>query len=224
MTAALPDNIHWFHGIDLGEGVLTPGFKDNPLLRAEADVVFSYPVAGKTFLDIGAWDGFFSFEAEKRGASRVLATDWYCWGGPGWGTQAGFNHARQTLKSRVEDKEIDVPDISVDTVGMFDVVLLSGVIYHVTDPLMILKRAAEVTNECLIVETAVALVDVKDPAMQFLNAMPHNGDPTNFWSPNPAAVVAMLKWCGFKNVMVSEHPHNKLSDPNNPRCYFHAIK
>lgn len=224
MTAALPDNIHWFHGIDLGDGVLTPGFKDNNLLRAEADVVFSYPVAGKSVLDIGAWDGFFSFEAEKRGASRVLATDWYCWGGPGWGSQAGFNHARQVLKSNVEDKEIDVPDISVEAVGTFDVVLLSGVIYHVTDPLMILKKAADVTKECLIVETAVALVDVKDPAMQFLNAMPHNGDPTNFWSPNPAAVVAMLKWCGFKNVMVSEHPHNKLSDPNNPRCYFHAVK
>jgi len=224
MSDTLPENIHWFHGIDLGGGMVTPGFKDNNLLKAEADVVFSYPVAGKSVLDIGAWDGFFSFEAEKRGASRVLATDWYCWGGPGWGTQAGFKHARQVLNSRVEDKEIDVPDISPESVGVFDVVIMSGVIYHVTDPLMILKKAAEVTRECLVIETAVALVDVKDPAMQFLNAMPHNGDPTNFWSPNPPAVVAMLKWCGFKNVMVSEHPHNKLSDPNNPRCYFHAVK
>jgi len=224
MSDTLPGNIHWFHGIDLGDGVVTPGFKDNNLLKAEADVVFSYPVAGKTVLDIGAWDGFFSFEAEKRGASRVLATDWYCWGGPGWGTQAGFNYARHVLNSRVEDQEVDVPDISPEKVGVFDVVIMSGVIYHVTDPLMILKKAAEVTRECLIIETAVALVDVKDPAMQFLNAMPHNGDPTNFWSPNPPAVVAMLKWCGFKNVMVSEHPHNKLSDPNNPRCYFHAVK
>jgi tRNA (mo5U34)-methyltransferase len=224
MSDTLPDNVHWFHGIDLGDGLLTPGFKDNNLLRAEANVVFSYPVAGKTVLDIGAWDGFFSFEAERRGASRVLATDWYCWSGPGWGTQAGFNHARRVLKSNVEDQEINVPDISPETVGIFDVVIMSGVLYHVTDPLMILKKAADVTRECLIIETAVALVDVADPAMQFLNAMPHNGDPTNFWSPNPAAVIAMLKWCGFKNVMTSEHPHNKLSDPNNPRCYFHAVK
>ena len=41
-------------------------------------------------LDIGAWDGFFSFEAERRGASRVLATDHFCWSGEGWGTKAGF--------------------------------------------------------------------------------------------------------------------------------------
>ena len=26
-------------------------------------------------LDIGAWDGFYSFEAEKRGAERILAID-----------------------------------------------------------------------------------------------------------------------------------------------------
>ena len=34
---------------------------------------------GKTVLDIGAWDGYFSFEAERRGASRVVALDHYVW-------------------------------------------------------------------------------------------------------------------------------------------------
>lgn len=224
MTTASASDITWFHSVDLGGGFITPGFKGHDMLRDEADVVFGYPVAGKTFLDIGAWDGFFSFEAERRGASRVLATDWHCWGGTGWGTQAGFNYSREALSSKVEDLQIDVPDITPEAVGMHDIVLLSGVLYHVTDPLMILKRAADVTRECLIVETAVALVDVKEPAMQFLNAMPGNSDPSNFWAPNPAAVVAMLKWCGFKTVMVSDHPHNDLSHPTNPRCYFHAVR
>lgn len=36
-------------------------------------------VEGKTVLDIGAWDGYFSFEAERRGASRVVALDHYVW-------------------------------------------------------------------------------------------------------------------------------------------------
>jgi len=32
-------------------------------------------LTGKTVLDVGARDGYFSFEAERRGASRVLAID-----------------------------------------------------------------------------------------------------------------------------------------------------
>jgi tRNA (mo5U34)-methyltransferase len=34
---------------------------------------------GKSVLDIGAWDGFFSFEAERHGAARVVALDHYIW-------------------------------------------------------------------------------------------------------------------------------------------------
>lgn len=63
------------------------------------------------------------FEAEKRGAARVLATDYFCWGGPGWGTRAGFDLAHRLLNSKVEAKEIDIPDISPETVGVFDIVL-----------------------------------------------------------------------------------------------------
>jgi tRNA (mo5U34)-methyltransferase len=38
-------------------------------------------LSGKTVLDVGAWDGFFSFEFERRCAKRVLAID--AWGGRG---------------------------------------------------------------------------------------------------------------------------------------------
>ena len=37
-------------------------------------------VSGRSVLDIGAWDGKFSFLAEKAGASRVVALDHYAWG------------------------------------------------------------------------------------------------------------------------------------------------
>ena len=72
-------NIRWFHTIDLGGGLMTPG-KD-PSGKKLATLGFPADLTGKTVLDIGAWDGFFSFEAERRGASRVLATDQFCWGG-----------------------------------------------------------------------------------------------------------------------------------------------
>jgi len=80
-------------------------------------------LTGKTVLDIGAWDGFFSFECERRGAARVVAADHFSWHGPGWGTKAGFTLAREALGSRVEDIDIDVMDLAPERIGTFDVVL-----------------------------------------------------------------------------------------------------
>ncbi|HEY8641609.1 MAG TPA: TIGR04290 family methyltransferase, partial [Candidatus Dormibacteraeota bacterium] len=79
----------WFHTIDLGDGVVTPGDDDSPAkLRT---LGLPDRLDGLSVLDVGAWDGFFSFEAERRGAARVLATDDFCWSGPGWGSKAGFD-------------------------------------------------------------------------------------------------------------------------------------
>src|SRR6185437_10792367 len=94
--------ITWFHSFTLPDGEAMAGQKPADVLRQEADVIFRHPVAGKSVLDIGAWDGFFSFEAEKRGAARVLATDHFCWSGPGWGTKAGFDYVHGKLGSKVE--------------------------------------------------------------------------------------------------------------------------
>jgi tRNA (mo5U34)-methyltransferase len=70
---------NWFHSIDLGQGVVTPGHKTPGVLRLEVEAQRWPDLRGKTVLDIGAWDGFFSFEAERRGASRVVALDHYSW-------------------------------------------------------------------------------------------------------------------------------------------------
>ena len=85
--------INWFHSHAFPDGETTRGEKPIEVLRREAEAVFRHGVAGKSVLDIGAWDGWFSFEAERRGAARVLATDHYCWSGEGWGSKAGFDHA-----------------------------------------------------------------------------------------------------------------------------------
>ena len=69
----------WWHSIDFGHGVVTPGYKTPDILSAEFDAMRLPNLTGKTLLDIGAWDGFFSFEAERRGASRIAALDHYAW-------------------------------------------------------------------------------------------------------------------------------------------------
>ena len=190
--------IRWYHTIDLGQGVITNGADNTPHRLALLDLPES--LAGKTVLDIGAWDGFFSFEAERRGASHVVATDYYSWHGTGWGTKAGFELARTVLGSRVEDIDIDVMDLSSERVGTFDVVLLLGVLYHLPDPLRALERVAAVTRDLLILETVVDMVGFSRPAMAFYPGRELNDDPTNWWGPNPAAVHAMLRTVGFKTV------------------------
>lgn len=190
--------LSWYHTIDLGDGIVTPGADNTPVRLARLDLPASF--AGRTVLDVGAWDGFFSFEAERRGASRVVATDFYSWHGPGWGTKAGFELARRGLQSRVEDVDIDVMDLSPERVGTFDVVLFLGVLYHLRHPLLALDRLASVTRELLILETVIDLVGIRRPAAAFYPGRELNDDPTNWWGPNVPAVHGMLRSAGFESV------------------------
>ncbi len=190
--------LEWYHTIDLGQGLVTPGVDNTPERLARLALPAS--LTGKTVLDIGAWDGFFSFEAERRGAARVLATDFFSWGGGGWGSKTGFELARTALDSRVEDLAIDVMDLSPERVGTFDVVFFLGVLYHLRHPLLALERVASVTRECLIVETVVDLVGFSRPAMAFYPERELDDDPTNWWAPNLAGAEALLHAVGFSRV------------------------
>src|SRR5687767_7041136 len=96
------ESLWWYHNIDLGHGVVTPGVDNTP--RKLKKLKFPESFKGKTVLDIGAFDGFFSFEAERRGAERVLATDCLVWeGGHYRASKKGFELARRVLNSKVED-------------------------------------------------------------------------------------------------------------------------
>ena len=188
-------NVNWYHTIDLGHGLTTPGVDDTP--KRIALLELPDDLTGWSVLDIGAWDGALSFEAERRGASRVLATDSFCWSGEGWGTKDGFEFARKAIGSKVEDQEIDVLDLSPERVGTFDMVLFVGVLYHMRHPLLALERVSSVTDRLLVLDSHVSLVDHDEPMMRFYPGTELNDDPTNWCGPNPAAVEAMLRTVGF---------------------------
>jgi tRNA (mo5U34)-methyltransferase len=209
--------VNWYHQIDLGDGIVTPGVDETAGRMAPLEVPSD--LTGKSVLDIGAWDGVFSFEAERRGAARVLATDSYCWSGEGWGTKDGFLTARRILGSGVEDLEIDVMDLSPERVGVFDLVMFVGVLYHLRHPLLALERVASVTGHMLILDTHTAMTEERLPAMRFYPSTELNDDPTNWWGPNPPAVEAMLRDVGFERV---ERKHPELIPKG--RLILHAWK
>ena len=196
----------WFHTIDLGGGLVTDGQDESPRKLAWLDL--PEDLSGKTVLDVGAWDGFFSFEAERRGAARVVAVDPACWRPPawgpdGWGTKRGFDLAHRALGSRVESLDIeDLTALSPETVGTFDVVLFLGVLYHLPDPWPVLEAVASACSGLLILETHADFIDVRRPAMALYPGDEVEGDPSNWCGPNAAWLRAALTTLGFARVEV----------------------
>jgi tRNA (mo5U34)-methyltransferase len=189
----------WFHTIDLGDGIRTPGQKDT---LSEVTAMHIPPsLAGTSVLDVGAYDGFYSFEAEARGASYVLATDKWTWQWEGSDARRNFELVREVRGSAVDDLEIAVEDLSPETLGRtFDLVLFLGVLYHAPDPLGYLRRVRSVTSGMAIVETVVDLLDVPVPALAYYPGASLNGDASNHFGPNPKAVEGLLLDAGFSRV------------------------
>jgi tRNA (mo5U34)-methyltransferase len=223
----------WWHSIDLGDGVQTSGRKSAELLQSELAALDFPDVKGRSVLDIGAWDGFYSFESERRGATRVVALDYFTWSLdldaqhgylercqlagetplswdqvpevwrpetlPG---KACFDTAVMALGSNVESVVADFLEVDLDALGTFDVVLFLGVLYHLTDPFGAIRRLAQVTDEVAIIETAGVEAPGNDdqPALMFFPNDELLGDPTNWWAPNEAALVAMCRAAGFSRV------------------------
>jgi tRNA (mo5U34)-methyltransferase len=211
------EGFYWHHSIDLGDGVITPGGKSLPLCADEASLIFDrVDLSGRTVLDIGAWNGFFSFEAKRRGAGRVLATDSYCWSHPQIRGRETFDIARSALRVEVDAREIDVAELSTEAVGEFDVVLYLGVFYHRYDPIETLARVASLAKHVLIVETHLDLRDTDVPAMAFYPGRELNNDPTNWWGPNEHCVRELLLGHGFADIEMTHHPSGHT------RAIFHA--
>lgn len=178
----------WWHSIDLGQGVVTPGVKTPAIIARELESLHLPELKGKTVLDVGTYDGYYSFACERLGAGRVVALDRFVWATdlpkamaywqecrecgvaplpieqtPMWqpGLLPGkraFDTAHAALGSRVEVVVDDFMTMDVAPLGTFDVTLFMGVLYHMKDPLESLRRLAQVTGELAVIETHAAAI------------------------------------------------------------------
>ncbi|MBF0170278.1 MAG: DUF1698 domain-containing protein [Nitrospinae bacterium] len=187
----------WMHTIALPGGVVTRGsintIRHLPRFRLPDDLT------GMTVLDVGACDGFYSFEAKRRGARRVVAVD--RWGGASGTSRAGFDLAREALGLDVEALELDLYDLPKAGLGTFDLVFFFGVLYHVKDPWGAINAVASCAADRLILETHVDLLDLPRPAVAFYNSAELARTANNHCGPNPAAVEMMLADAGFTEIV-----------------------
>ena len=205
----------WYHRIELPGGIVTSGL--NPQ-RVEA---FRVPqdLSGKRVLDVGAWDGFWTFEALKRGAREAVAIDDFSdFLGSlrpeqrhAWKT---FDLCREALgygEERCKRIEINLYDIDEKKLGgKFDMIFFFGTLYHLRHPLLGLDKLSAVCEPGgqIIVESHVSddysayrglgRGYVGDQMVaEFFPTKELDVNPTNWWGPTLACMKGMLLAAGF---------------------------
>jgi tRNA (mo5U34)-methyltransferase len=193
----------WFHQIDFGNGLLTPGYIKAPKIRRMSRMLFEgVDLKGRTLLDIGCWDGAYSVEATRRGAT-VTATDHHVWH-DSWGDRRCIDLVRKHLAPSMTIVDADLPELTPERLGRFDIVLFLGVLYHLRHPLAALERVAKLVTDTLIIETRMTMRHVGKPVMQFHPGKTLGNDPTNWWTPNRPCVEEMLRDLGFRKIRYTQ--------------------
>jgi tRNA (mo5U34)-methyltransferase len=221
------DAVRWWHRFylshDEGGVIITQG----PQICESFIDGLKIPVdlTGQSVLDLGAADGWFSFEAERRGAAYVVAVDWWNEAStpPAQGGRQGFDLVREVLGSKVLAYRANLDDAvgaQIDhDLRAFNVIFCFGLIYHLRNPLRFLDFVREHLHPegLLILETHVDLLDVRGPAAAFYPRNECCNDYTNGWGPNPPAVLGWLESAGLEGQLISLR-----LDPYSPRLCVHA--
>jgi len=209
----------WFHCIDLGGGqkTKTASVMGEPIEHPEPTwqiirECLPADLSGKSVLDVGCNGGFYSVEAKRRGAKRVLGVD------------AQRKHIRQALFVRqvlgldIEYRRMDVYELDPRVIGEFDITLALGLVYHLKHLVLGLEKLYCVTRELLIVETAIIpLEQTPPPFVQALGRFEQTLHPLacvensasgpeavfNWFLPSPAALKALLENVGFEDVTIA---------------------
>jgi tRNA (mo5U34)-methyltransferase len=162
----------WFHTFALAPGIYTPGIaRDHGYRLAVLD---AERFEGRSVLDVGAFDGFYSFLAEHRGARRVVAVDneqYVDWVQARFGitlpAAAGFRAIADLTSSQVEYHRMNAEAVG-DLDERFDVVLCFGILHRVTDPVALLRALADVLTPGgeVVLETYGSTLPADTPAIE----------------------------------------------------------
>lgn len=147
-------------------------------------------IEGKSFIDVGCWEGVNCAEATRRGAGQVVGVD-LC--------------TTDALKANVDEfgfefVQLDILSEKWLELDTFDIVLCGGVLYHVENVISFLFRLRRITAEALYLETKIFDIDDHRPLMLFKPSDERTGNPSNWWFPNENGLMDMLTACGFANL------------------------
>ncbi len=208
----------WYHKIELPGGIVTPGWA--PL----APEAYGVPddLTGKRVLDVGAWDGFWTFEALKRGAKEVVAIDDFSdylgmLGNEDRKAWETFDLCRDALgytEEQCKRVEISIYEVNEEKLGRFDYIFFFGTLYHLRYPLLALDILSSICDEGIFVETAI-LDDFSpyqggighgyggaQPLMEFYPHSEYGANSSNWWAPTRACLGMMMIAAGFPDTTI----------------------
>jgi tRNA (mo5U34)-methyltransferase len=194
---------YWFQNIEVFPGLYTSGWSDP---ASEKLPYYGLPedLTGMRVLDIGCAEGFFSFEAERRGAREVIGIDSFP------ESIRRFNIVKYARQSNAMAFLMNVYDLEPRRLGTFDLVLFYGVFYHLKHPQLALERIRSICAGSLLFQTYIC----EEPALQgapWARFHPHGlmsgsnhelFDPTVFWLFNSACCLGMLDLVGFTDLKI----------------------
>jgi len=203
------EGLQWAHPIDLGHGVITrKWYVQRRFQRRLRLLQIPENLKGWTVLDLGASDGYFAFECERRGAERVLAIDTYP------GGKDTFLAAKEILESKVQYKCMDVHDLTAENTGQFDLVLFLGVFYHLRNPLIGLEKIVSLARKLLICEThlLIPFVHERYPLIPFFRGNGHGPGGGNEMCAIPTleCLRQMFAAVGMDEMVVKKTPSFKV--------------
>jgi tRNA (mo5U34)-methyltransferase len=227
-------SIPWYHTIDLGHGVVTPGFVDH----REQVPFYRWPesLTGMRCLDVATFDGFWAFEMERRGAAEVLGVDiadgndcdlprlvrLEAMKSPEHKPMGlGFRIAHDALGSKVEHRICSVYDLSPEKVGTFDFVNLGDLLLHLRDPQLALQRIASVCRGTFWMAEVYlpALEGLGDRRLsQFSPWLPS----FTWWLPSTNTLRAMMAVAGFTDVEELDRFSLKTKDGSAAKVVYRA--
>ena len=207
----------FYHTIEL------PGFG---LVRGQWDLrgrfeeyVGGVEVAGRSVLDVGAATGFLSFEAERRGASRVVSFDMsdvrqqtllpfkdklYFQDHERWAELYGREMERwknaywlshRLLGSRAEVFYGSVYEVPPE-LGRFDVVIVGAVLEHLNDQISALASISRVAKETIVVVTP--LLQTEERVARFEPLASNPDYDFTWWTYSAGVYREVFAMLGFR--------------------------
>lgn len=206
----------WFHtfALNRAQGTYTPGSALDHRYRL-ASLPADY--SGLSVLDVGTFDGFYAFVAERRGAERVLAIDneqYVAWVKARWGHELeggeGFEAIAKLLDSKAEYLRLDAFDLD-RLEEQFDLICCFGILHRVGNPHGLLRRLGDRLNPGgrVLLETlgvpdddgsALGAVRVPDPGEIY------PGDEYVFWEFTSGSIARLGRYAGFGRFDVHDMP------------------
>ena len=200
----------WYHRYEVAPGVMTPG-----RVPIDAKAILEHygvpkDLTGKRVLEIGAWDGAYTFELERRGASVTVMDIQNK-------DRTGFSVAHRINNSKVKHIQCDVTHLNPEQHGKYDIVMFLGVYYHILHPLLVFQNIYNVLEDGGTVFYSGHILEYsynidwlmakhKPELMAIVDKIPltlfsrgcHAGVWSNWYIPNLLCLNDWLATAGFK--------------------------